>query len=231
MELRQELEDLEQTRQAFSAHLERLEHIEPEAWPRESLGQELNRANLMLDQAEEEFDGAVAHFAGGRTRGLFGGGGVRAKSAKPAGEFRSMLRNGLAFNLPVVILGTLALLLYLLKMMGFFRHPPRRSGSSREASTFAEREAMLLSRITELERFIEDAPERIRREIEAEMTTMPAPDDLDDRRRERKLLARLTRGEIRNERRYQTRSTFLLILLVSAIVALSSWIYSVLQAV
>jgi len=114
-ELRQELEDLEQTRQAFSAHLERLEHIEPEAWPRESLGQELNRANLMLDQAEEEFDGAVAHFAGGRTRGLFGGGGVRAKSAKPAGEFRSMLRNGLAFNLPVVILGTLALLLYLLK--------------------------------------------------------------------------------------------------------------------
>ena len=116
-------------------------------------------------------------------------------------------------------------------MMGFFRKPPRRSGSSREASTFAEREAMLLSRITELERFIEDAPERIRREIEAEMTTMPAPDDIDDRRRERKLLARLTRGEIRNERRYQTRSTFLLILLISAIAALSSWIYSVLQAV
>ena len=95
--------------------MERLEKIEPESWARETLGQELNRSNHMLDQAEEEFETAVAHFAGGRTRGLFGGPGASRPKHKPSGEFRSMFRNGLAFNLPVVLLGALALILYLLR--------------------------------------------------------------------------------------------------------------------
>jgi len=115
--------------------------------------------------------------------------------------------------------------------MGFFHHKPKRPRGRTGGASISDREAQLLARISELERFIEEAPQRIRREIEDEMTTMPAPDDLDDRRRERKLRARLTRGEIRNERRYQTRSTFLLVLLLTAIAALSSWICTVLQAV
>ena len=113
-ELRQELEDLEQTRQSFAAHLERIERIEPESWPREMLSQELSRANLMLEQAEEEFEGAVAHFATGRTRGLFGV-GRPGRKAKMEGEFLPMLKNGLAFNLPVISLGAIALLIYLVK--------------------------------------------------------------------------------------------------------------------
>lgn len=115
-ELRQELEDLEQTRQAFSAHLDRLENIEPEAWPRETLSHELSRALAMLDQAEEEFEGAVAHFSGGRSRGIFGNGGSsRRTSKKSDGDFMVNVRNGLAFNLPVIVLGATALLVYLLK--------------------------------------------------------------------------------------------------------------------
>ncbi|NIP92133.1 MAG: hypothetical protein GWO24_01095, partial [Akkermansiaceae bacterium] len=72
-ELRQELDDLEQTRQSFAAHLARIENIEPEAWHREVLGTELSRALLMLEQAEEEFESALAHFEGGRARGVLGG--------------------------------------------------------------------------------------------------------------------------------------------------------------
>lgn len=114
-ELRQELEDLEQTRQSFAAHLDRIEKVEPESWARESLGSELNRALVMLDQAEEEFDSAVAHFAGGRTRGLFGNSGPKSTKAKSQGDFVGMMKNGVAFNLPIVILGGFALLLYLFK--------------------------------------------------------------------------------------------------------------------
>lgn len=117
-ELRQELEDLEQTRQSFSAHLERLENIEPESWPKESLSQDLNRALTMLDQAEDEFDSAVDHFANGRTRGIFGSGPVRSsrKAATVApSDFITNLKNGLAFNLPVVVLGGIAVIIYLLK--------------------------------------------------------------------------------------------------------------------
>ena len=60
---------------------------------------------------------------------------------------------------------------------------------------------------------------------------MPPPDDLEDRRREHKFYSQLSRGEIRNEHRYQARSLMLFVLLVTAILALSAWIYSVLQAV
>lgn len=115
-EMRQEVEDLEQTRQAFSAHLERVEGIEPEAWPREMLQQELSRAFAVIDQAEDEYETAVSHFSGGRSRGLFGGGLVTTRSKSTgSSEFTTTLKNGFAFNLPVILLGSTALLVYLLK--------------------------------------------------------------------------------------------------------------------
>ena len=110
--------------------------------------------------------------------------------------------------------------------MGLFRRKP-----SGPASALTEREEQLRARIDELEQFIEKAPDRLRQEMEDELTTMPPPDDLDDRRREHKFYSQLSRGEIRNEHRYQARSAFLFVLLVAAIVALSSWIYSVLQGI
>ncbi|MDG2488856.1 MAG: hypothetical protein P8M65_14185 [Roseibacillus sp.] len=109
--------------------------------------------------------------------------------------------------------------------MGFFRKKPQSNGS------LTVREEKLLARISELEDFIEGAPERIRIEMEKEISTMPPPDDLDDRRREHKFYSRLSRGEIRNEHRYQTRSAFVFLLLVMGILGLTLWIYSVLQAV
>lgn len=107
-ELRQELEDLEQTRQSFAAHLVRIEKVEPEGWQRETFNTELNRAVCMLEQAEEEFDSAVAHFAGGRTRGVFGQPASGARSRTGEG-FGANFRAGLAYNLPLLVLGTLAL--------------------------------------------------------------------------------------------------------------------------
>ena len=114
-ELRQELEDLEQTRQTFAAHLDRIEKIEPESWPREVLDPELKRAHQMLEQAEEEFEGVVAHFATGRSRDLFGGSPGRRRKSRSESDFVTSMKSGLAFNLPVMLLGTLALVIYLLK--------------------------------------------------------------------------------------------------------------------
>ena len=116
-EMRQEVEDLEQTRQAFSAHLDRIERIECEAWPKESLQPELNRAHSVLDQAEDEFNTAVAHFAEGRSRGIFGGGGPSSRASKHHAptNFKVSFMNGLAFNLPILTLGTIALIIYLTK--------------------------------------------------------------------------------------------------------------------
>ena len=108
--------------------------------------------------------------------------------------------------------------------MGLFR-----KNSSSDSGSYGRREEQLVSRITELEQIIETAPDRVRREMEDEITTMPAPDDIADRRREHKFYADLSRGEIRNERRHQARGSLLFILLATAIASLSSWIYAFLQ--
>ena len=111
--------------------------------------------------------------------------------------------------------------------MGFFRKKKQKG----EPDPISKREEQLLTRIAELENFIEEGPDRIRREIEEEITTMPPPDDLEDRRREYDFYTKLTRGEIRNERRYQAKSAVLFLLLATAIVALSSWIFTFLNGI
>jgi len=100
-----------------------------------------------------------------------------------------------------------------------------------DALLLKRRELDITSRIQQLESFIEEAPEAIRKRMEEELTMMPPPDDLEDRRREHKFYAHLlTRGEIMNQRRYQVRSAFLFILLATAIAGVSSWVYTFLQS-
>ncbi len=115
---RQELDELEQVRTSFADHLEKIDALNPDGWNNESLRQDLTRAISVLDLAEDEYEQAVAHFSGGRSASVFGGGSKPKRAASGSSEeseFLTMLRNGFAFNLPVVILGTFALIVYFLK--------------------------------------------------------------------------------------------------------------------
>lgn len=115
---KQELEELEQARICFADHLEKINQLNPDGWNNESLKQDLARAISVLDLAEDEYEQAVAHFSGGRNASIFGASPKpkRASSgANQSSEFSNMLKNGLAFNLPVVLLGVVALLIYLFK--------------------------------------------------------------------------------------------------------------------
>jgi uncharacterized membrane protein YccC len=114
----QEKEDLEQCRSCFGAHLEKIQKINPESWTSDALADRLQRADVLIDIAVDEYDQAAAHFEHSRCGSIFGRvtGRKRAKnSAAGSGEFLSQLRNGLAFNLPVYLLGTVALVVYLLR--------------------------------------------------------------------------------------------------------------------
>lgn len=115
--------------------------------------------------------------------------------------------------------------------MGLFGTQKRRPRSKGKGSPLTNKASHLSQRINKLEQFIEDAPDRIRREMEEERTSMPAPDDLADRQREKVFYTNLSRGQVRNERRHQTQSAFLFILMATAIASLSSWIYTFLQGV
>jgi len=114
-ESKQEIDDLDQTRAAFVNHLNRIESLNPGAWPKESLSSELQKAIVILDKAEEEFEQAVSYFAGTRKSSVFGGPAGSMRGMASQTDFRTMFRNGLAFNLPVIILGSVALFIYLFK--------------------------------------------------------------------------------------------------------------------
>jgi chromosome segregation ATPase len=118
-DLRQEAEDLEQCRVCFASHMDKLQKLNPEQWQREQLHDKLEKAAMALDIAADEYDQAATHFEGSRSGAIFGRasskrGRGRARSAA-ASEFSAQLRNGFAFNLPVVALGVVALLVYLVK--------------------------------------------------------------------------------------------------------------------
>ena len=117
-EMRNEADDLEQCRSCFAAHLDKIQKVAPENWTRENTSEKLEKATVSIDLAADEYDQAAAHFEGSRSGAIFGRASKRSRSAKSnqsSGEFMSQLRNGFAFNLPVVALGTVALIVYLLK--------------------------------------------------------------------------------------------------------------------
>ena len=117
-EMRQEVEDLEQCRSCFVSHVDKLEKIHPESWTRDNLSEKLERATMAVDMAADEHDQAASHFENSRCGTIFGHASKRKRSrAKLANssEFVHHLRNGLAFNLPLYMLGGAALIIYLLK--------------------------------------------------------------------------------------------------------------------
>lgn len=111
-EMRQEIEDLEQCRSCFTSHLGKIEKLNPEGWSREQITDKLERALAMVEHAEDEYGQAAEHFSRSRSASIFQG--VR-RVRRPASEFRQQFTRGFAFNLPVIVLGSLALLIYLLK--------------------------------------------------------------------------------------------------------------------
>jgi len=122
-DMRQEMEDLEQTRKCFADHLQKIDGIKHESWSKDDLKHELNRAISMLDHAEDEFDEALAYFSNSSHSNVFGNNTKPSKKSNAAAsnsgnsksEFQAMLKQGMAFNMPIFILGLLALIAYIVK--------------------------------------------------------------------------------------------------------------------
>jgi len=87
----------------------------------------------------------------------------------------------------------------------------------------------LSEQIAQLQDFVEHGPERERMARQEEMQTLPPPSDLLGRKREKEFMEKLSRGELKNQKRNQTKSGFLLVLLLLAILTLGLWMYRILQ--
>jgi chromosome segregation ATPase len=111
-EMRQEIEDLEQCRDCFSSHLSKIDKLNPESWSRDQLEGNLDRAQALVEHADDEYGQAADHFSRTRSASIFSG-VTRVRSSNH--EFTQNLVRGFAFNLPVLLLGGTALVLYFLR--------------------------------------------------------------------------------------------------------------------
>lgn len=112
-DMRQEMEDLEQTRACFADHQKKIDGLHPQNWSRDDLKLELTRAISLLDHAEDEYDEAMQHFKNGRRAGVFTPTKKKAASSSKSGEFASHFKQGLAFNLPLIVVALIGYLIYM----------------------------------------------------------------------------------------------------------------------
>ncbi len=91
------------------------------------------------------------------------------------------------------------------------------------------RERELRAQIEQLQDFVEHGPEREIQAEEERMRTLPPPTEVQQRQREKQFMEKLSRGELKNERRNQAKSGFLLFLLIFAMLAIGYWIYQTVQ--
>lgn len=108
---------------------------------------------------------------------------------------------------------------------------PRKSSPEQpsEVSELAAREEALQAKIKQLEDFVANGPEQHRQAEEEQISTLPPPSEIEDRKREKVFMERLSRGQIANEKRAQASNGLLLLLLILAIVAVGAWIYQIIQ--
>lgn len=117
-QMRSETEDLEQCRTVFAGHLEKIQKFAPENWTGENLSEKLDRSTILIDLAIDEYDQAASHFEGTRCGAIFGRASKRGRNSsrnRGSNEFMTQFYNGLAFNLPIITLGSIALVIYFIK--------------------------------------------------------------------------------------------------------------------
>lgn len=98
-----------------------------------------------------------------------------------------------------------------------------------DINSLSARELDLRRQIEQLQDFVENGPERELAAQEERDRTMPPPSEIQDRIREKQFMDRLSRGELKNEMRNQTKFGLLLILLILTTLALGWWIYQTVQ--
>lgn len=93
--------------------------------------------------------------------------------------------------------------------------------------SLSAKEHAIQERIRKLQDFVEHGPELELAAQKDRLCTIPAPAEVKEREREKVFMEKLSRGELKNERRHQAKSGLLLAILIIAIVSMALWIYKV----
>ena len=107
------LEVLKNIQSTFSTYLQELEAINPKEWAPEDLNKELSKAIGSVEDARSVYTKAQAQIA---VEPLAGPTTVEMESSDGGQSFGYWLMAGLAFTLPLVVIGLLALILLFLSL-------------------------------------------------------------------------------------------------------------------
>jgi DNA repair exonuclease SbcCD ATPase subunit len=107
------LEILKNIQSTFSTYLQELEAINPKEWTSEELNKELSRAVGAVEDARSVYIKASAQIA---VEPLTGPSVVESEPSEGGQSFSYWLMAGLAFTLPLVVIGLLALILLFLSL-------------------------------------------------------------------------------------------------------------------
>ena len=122
-EAQKRVEQLRSTNESFGQHLTALEAINPKGWASADLQRELSRALGMVDHARTDFNQQKARFAADASKNepVAASGSTSPEASGYASMFGGeeashnfvyWLKAGVAFTLPLLVLGTVALILF-----------------------------------------------------------------------------------------------------------------------
>jgi hypothetical protein len=115
-DVQKKLEQLRATREGFAQHLELIEAIDPKSWNPADLHKELSRALSTVDDARAEFTQARTRLQATDEASVDVGLPEAAPDVsdmlRDPGDFGKWFKIGLAFSLPLIVFGTIALLIF-----------------------------------------------------------------------------------------------------------------------
>ena len=116
------VEQLHATGESFASHLHALEGINPKSWAAADLQRELSRALGMVDHARAEFNQQKSRLAtepaeGGDAAGSGAESYDQMFGAEADHTFLYWLKAGVAFTLPLILLGLAALCIFVWRML------------------------------------------------------------------------------------------------------------------
>lgn len=114
-EAEKRVEQLRATNAAFLQHLDVLERINPKNWSNADLHKELSKALSSVDDARTEFNKSITKINAKSDQEIIPPATMRDYDEKGAGavNFGLWLKRGLAFTLPLIVFGIIALVITL----------------------------------------------------------------------------------------------------------------------
>lgn len=113
--MKDEYNVLDQIKECFAKHVKDLEYLDPDSWERPHLDSYMDKTEALVENAENDFAEAVAHCVQRMSRTKMFSDMKVGKNSFLGANLRDVFVQGMIYNLPLLILGIVALIVFIIK--------------------------------------------------------------------------------------------------------------------